>query len=163
MGAGGEGAIEDEMAREGAGCGSVGDVTGAWLALTRKSASACLGGCWLPAENKGWLLSLPTRHLCPWASPGKNTEVGCHALLQGVRCHTLWQPAPPGTLRPLFPFRRLACLTSCEQRFPASAKRFLEIFSQAQFPRMCGGPRGPNSQGAELELRRSGSSLGPSQ
>ena len=24
----------------------------------------------------------PTRLLCPWDSPGKNTEVGCHALLQ---------------------------------------------------------------------------------
>ena len=32
---------------------------------------------------------------------------------------------------------------------PASAKRFLEIFSQGQFPRRCGGPRGPNSQGKE--------------
>ena len=26
----------------------------------------------------------PTRLLCPWDSPGKNTEVGCHALLQGT-------------------------------------------------------------------------------
>ena len=25
-----------------------------------------------------------TRPLCPWASPGKNTRVGCHALLQGI-------------------------------------------------------------------------------
>ena len=24
----------------------------------------------------------PTRFLCPWDSPGKNTGVGCHALLQ---------------------------------------------------------------------------------
>ena len=24
------------------------------------------------------------RLLCPWASPGKNTGVGCHALLQGI-------------------------------------------------------------------------------
>ena len=23
------------------------------------------------------------RLLCPWNSPGKNTEAGCHALLQG--------------------------------------------------------------------------------
>ena len=22
--------------------------------------------------------------LCPWDSPGKNTGVGCHALLQGI-------------------------------------------------------------------------------
>ena len=26
----------------------------------------------------------PTRLLYPWNSPGKNTEVGCHALLQGI-------------------------------------------------------------------------------
>ena len=26
----------------------------------------------------------PTRFLCPWNSPGKNTGVGCHALLQGI-------------------------------------------------------------------------------
>ena len=24
------------------------------------------------------------RFLCPWNSPGKNTEVGCHSLLQGI-------------------------------------------------------------------------------
>ena len=27
---------------------------------------------------------LYARLLCPWDSPGKNTEVGCHALLQGI-------------------------------------------------------------------------------
>ena len=26
----------------------------------------------------------PTRLLCPWGSPGKNTGVGCHTLPQGV-------------------------------------------------------------------------------
>ena len=26
----------------------------------------------------------PARFLCPWDSPGKNTGVGCHALLQGI-------------------------------------------------------------------------------
>src|SRR5574339_28526 len=26
----------------------------------------------------------PTRLLCPWDSPGKNTGVGCHFLLQNV-------------------------------------------------------------------------------
>ena len=26
----------------------------------------------------------PARPLCPWDSPGKNTAVGCHALLQGI-------------------------------------------------------------------------------
>ena len=27
----------------------------------------------------------PARLLCPWGSPGKNAEVGCRALLQGLR------------------------------------------------------------------------------
>ena len=26
----------------------------------------------------------PARSLCPWDSPGKNTGVGCQALLQGI-------------------------------------------------------------------------------
>ena len=26
----------------------------------------------------------PTRLLCPWDFPGKNTGVGCHFLLQGI-------------------------------------------------------------------------------
>ena len=26
----------------------------------------------------------PTRFLCPWDFPGKNTGVGCHSLLQGI-------------------------------------------------------------------------------
>ena len=26
----------------------------------------------------------PTRLLCPWDAPGKNSGVGCHALLQGI-------------------------------------------------------------------------------
>ena len=27
----------------------------------------------------------PRGSLCPWDSPGKNTEVGCHDLLQGIK------------------------------------------------------------------------------
>ena len=35
-------------------------------------------------SNSLWPHGLePTRLLCPWNSPGKNTGVGCHALLQG--------------------------------------------------------------------------------
>ena len=26
----------------------------------------------------------PTRHLCPWSSPGKNTGLGCRSLLQMI-------------------------------------------------------------------------------
>ena len=30
-----------------------------------------------------------TRLLCPWISPGKNTGVGCHSLLQGSNMYLL--------------------------------------------------------------------------
>ena len=35
----------------------------------------------------------PSRHLCPWDSPGKKTGVGCHSLLQGI---FLTQGSNPG-------------------------------------------------------------------
>ena len=38
----------------------------------------------------------PTRLLCPWDSPGKNTGVDCHFLLQGI---FLTQGSSPGLLR----------------------------------------------------------------
>ena len=49
----------------------------------------------------------PARPLCPWDSPGKNTGVGCHFLLQGIfptqesnLCHLLadgfFTTEPPG-------------------------------------------------------------------
>ena len=34
----------------------------------------------------------PTRLLCPWNSPAKNTGVGCHSLLQGI--FLTWQSNP---------------------------------------------------------------------
>ena len=46
-----------------------------------------------PPGKPTWVLvsdSLPPREpesaslLCPWSSPGKNTGVGCHSLLQGI-------------------------------------------------------------------------------
>ena len=37
--------------------------------------------------------SNPVRLLCPWNSPGKNTGVGCHALLQGIKPTSLACPA----------------------------------------------------------------------
>ena len=40
----------------------------------------------------------PTRLLCPWDSPGKNTRVGCHFLLQGI--------FPMQGLNPRFPHCR---------------------------------------------------------
>ena len=39
----------------------------------------------LVVSNSLWLYGMqPTRLLCPWGSPGKNTGGGCLALLQGI-------------------------------------------------------------------------------
>ena len=47
--------------------------------------------------------------------PGLTLTAACLEVSKApVRCHTLWQPAPPGTVRPIFPCRRLDCLASCE-------------------------------------------------
>ena len=35
-------------------------------------------------QDNGEGLGMPTRLLCTWDSPGKNTGVGCHALLQRI-------------------------------------------------------------------------------
>ena len=34
----------------------------------------------------------PARLLCPWDSPGKDTRVGCHALVQGIFPIQGWNP-----------------------------------------------------------------------
>ena len=47
-------------------------------------------------SNSLWPHGLyPNRLLCPWDSPGKNTGVNCHALLQGI---FLTQELNPGLL-----------------------------------------------------------------
>ena len=60
----------------------------------------------------------PTKLLCPWDSPGKNSGVGCHALLQRIfpiqgsnlclLCLLLWQA---GSL-PLMPHGNINSFTS---------------------------------------------------
>ena len=37
-------------------------------------------------------MNLALRLLCPWNSPGKNTGVGCHFLLQGIFPTQGWNP-----------------------------------------------------------------------
>ena len=43
-------------------------------------ASVCVFGCLSLRPHR----LQPTRPLCPWDSPGKNTGVGCHFLPQGI-------------------------------------------------------------------------------
>ena len=38
----------------------------------------------MPLENFIRQIVAPRRLLCPWDSPGKNTGMGCHFLLQGI-------------------------------------------------------------------------------
>jgi hypothetical protein len=74
---------------------------------TRTHTRSCFNHVWLCAT----LWTVAPRLLCPWDSPGKNTGVGCHALLQRIfptqrlnlyfLCFLCWQAgslplAPPG-------------------------------------------------------------------
>ena len=63
-----------------------------WLNCSRARACVCVCVCVCMCVCAKSLLTLcnpmdcmqPTRLLCPWDSPGKNTGVSCHALLQGI-------------------------------------------------------------------------------
>ena len=72
--------------------------------------------------SRVWLFCDPTKLLCPWHSPGRNTAVGCHFLLQGnfltqgsnscLLCLLHWQAcslslAPPGKHPP--PSKKVVC------------------------------------------------------
>ena len=93
----------------------------------------------------------PTRLLCPWDSPGKNTGVGCHFLLQCMKvksesevaqlCPTLSDPmdcSPPGfSVHGIFQARVLQWgplpspdVTLTPQKYPvcSSCKLASEIF-----------------------------------
>ena len=67
-----------------------------------------LGDTWLPPRvcpPPSTTLGT-SRPLCPWDSPGKNTGVGSHSLLQGVFPTQGWKP---GLLRGRWVFYRLSC------------------------------------------------------
>ena len=58
------------------------------LCLFQMGNSWAYGGCCLVTQSRltlWWPHGLKhSRLLCPWNSPGKNTGVGCHDLLQGI-------------------------------------------------------------------------------
>ena len=54
-----------------------------WLLLLLLSRFSCVSDSVRPRRRP------PTRLLCPWDSPGKNTGVGCHFLLQCVKVKPL--------------------------------------------------------------------------
>ena len=56
--------------------------------LLPRTKNSVIVYCCLVTQSRPALLRphglQPTRLLCPWVSPGKNTGVGCHFLLQGI-------------------------------------------------------------------------------
>ena len=49
------------------------------------SSAACMLSCFSHVQRWVTLWTVdPPNLLCPWDSPGKNTGVGCHVLLQGI-------------------------------------------------------------------------------
>ena len=52
--------------------------------MSLRAVMMCLCPCSVASDSL-WPCGLqPIRLLCPWNSPGKNTAMGCHFLLQGV-------------------------------------------------------------------------------
>ena len=54
--------------------------------IHHQTSSQC-AMCYVTSTMSDFLLFYglqPDRLLCPWDSPGKNTGVGCHALLKGL-------------------------------------------------------------------------------
>ena len=71
------------------------------LISCKRMSVSILHACVLSHFNRVWLFATPwtvvsSRLLRPWASPGKNTGVGCHALPQGI---IPTQGSSPGLLR----------------------------------------------------------------
>ena len=56
----------------------------------------CFSHVWFFCDPDGLY---PTRLLCPWDSPGRNTGVGCHFLLQGIFL-TQGSNPPPSHMSP---------------------------------------------------------------
>ena len=54
----------------------------------------------------------PPGSSCPWDSPGKNTEVGCHALLQGIFPTQEWNPCLLHCRQILYSLRHLGSPSS---------------------------------------------------
>ena len=80
-------------------------IQASWADIYWSRIGFCVRCCWV-ARHHSWLIERESascsavstslrpkaRLLCPWNSPGKNTGVGCHALLQGIFLSQGWKP-----------------------------------------------------------------------
>ena len=74
---------------------------------------------------------LPARLLCPWDSPGKNSGMGCHALLQGIF------PTQGWNLGLLHRRRILYCLNHQGSKVTAKSSRaYREIGCSQEAPQL---------------------------
>ena len=95
-----------------------------------KSAPSLECVCAQPCQTLWPKEPQPTRFLCPWDSPGKNTGAGCHSLLRGV---FLTQGSNPHLLRwevdslPLSHLGSPPFLEQTANRRTMSSKRFTAI------------------------------------
>ena len=73
----------------------------------------------------------PARLLCPWASPGKGTGVGCHSLLQGN--------FPTQELNPGLPHRRVN--PNLETSFPRRLRQSVTAAADRSHPQKTESPQ----------------------
>ena len=57
-----------------------------WKADRRKAT------VWMLSPFRFFEVPWAVAHLCPWNTPGKNIEVACHSLLQGIFPTQGWNP-----------------------------------------------------------------------
>ena len=75
-------------------------------------------------SNSLWHCRMPARLLCPRDSPGKNTGVGCHALLQGI-----WGDLPDPGVEPRSPVLQVDSLPPGKHWDYRSSSLMCSIFS----------------------------------
>ena len=67
-----------------------------WNVICKSTESLCYTCMWACCQfSHVWLFAIPwteARLLCSWDSPGSNTGVGCHFLLQGIFPTQGWNP-----------------------------------------------------------------------
>ena len=107
----------------------------------------------------------PTRFLCPRDSPGKNTGVGCHFLLQGI---SPTQESNPGLLhcrQILYRLSKIGASTKKERHFPTSVlfaqmhegqstQEVLELHMSGEATSSISATRSPLSRWSERKSRK---------
>ena len=108
---------------------------------------SCFSSVWLCATLRYG--PEPTRLLCPWDSPGKNTGVGCHALLQGIfptqglnsgllhcRVFTIWATKEAQQRPQIFPRQVIKAMVVTNTSSPRSfSKAVPALFIPSSLPR----------------------------